>query len=218
MTATYVLSGGSDTSFRALGARLRAVRLLRLAEPNAGRAVDLRTEAPCDLRAEAVDITCWIHMIPDASSTSQRPTASAVASVLAVGELADELLPDGAGASLTFVLPAWGVIATEKQAAAELAASAARALMQCNLENWAARNRRINIIRVGAADDALFTSTRKLDDLVARTPMHRAATSDEIADAIDFLASEAAGYVTGSVLDVDGGWSAYSWFFPARDL
>jgi NAD(P)-dependent dehydrogenase (short-subunit alcohol dehydrogenase family) len=90
--------------------------------------------------------------------------------------------------------------------------------MQCNLENWAARNRRINIIRVGAADDALFTSTRKLDDLVARTPMHRAATSDEIADAIDFLASEAAGYVTGSVLDVDGGWSAYSWFFPARDL
>jgi NAD(P)-dependent dehydrogenase (short-subunit alcohol dehydrogenase family) len=155
---------------------------------------------------------------PDASSTSQRPTASAVASVLAVGELADELLPDGAGASLTFVLPAWGVIATEKQAAAELAASAARALMQCNLENWAARNRRINIIRVGAADDALFTSTRKLDDLVARTPMHRAATSDEIADAIDFLASEAAGYVTGSVLEVDGGWSAYSWFFPARDL
>jgi NAD(P)-dependent dehydrogenase (short-subunit alcohol dehydrogenase family) len=90
--------------------------------------------------------------------------------------------------------------------------------MQCNLENWAARNRRINIIRVGAADDALFTSTRKLDVLVARTPMHRAATSDEIADAIDFLASEAAGYVTGSVLDVDGGWSAYSWFFPARDL
>lgn len=48
--------------------------------------------------------------------------------------------------------------------------------------------------------------------------MHRAATSDEIADAIDFLASQAAGYVTGSVLDVDGGWSAYSWFFPARDL
>lgn len=218
MTATYVLSGGSDAAFRALGHRLRAVRLLWLAEPNAGRAVDLRTEAPCDLRADTPAITSWIHIIPDASSMSQRPTAEAVASVLEVGELADELLPNGTGASLTFVLPAWGVIATEDQAAAELAASAARALMQSHLESWAASNRRINIIRVGAANDALFTSSRNIDVLVARTPMHRAATPNEIADAIDFLASQAAGYVTGSVLDVDGGWSAYSWFFPARDL
>lgn len=69
---------------------------------------------------------------------SRRPTAEAVASVLEVGELADELLPNGAGASLTFVPPAWGVIAAEEEAAAELAASSACALMQSSLENWAA--------------------------------------------------------------------------------
>lgn len=59
---------------------------------------------------------------------------------------------------------------------------------------------------------------RSVDALVARSPMHRLATVAEIADAIDFLASTAAAYVTGSVLDVDGGWNTYSWFYPARDL
>ena len=54
--------------------------------------------------------------------------------------------------------------------------------------------------------------------LAARTPMHRLASVSELADAIDFLASSSASYVTGSVLDLDGGWAAYSWFYPARDL
>jgi NAD(P)-dependent dehydrogenase (short-subunit alcohol dehydrogenase family) len=53
--------------------------------------------------------------------------------------------------------------------------------------------------------------------LVARTPMQRLGAIAELADAIDFLASSAASYVTGSVLPVDGGWG-HSWFYPARDL
>jgi NAD(P)-dependent dehydrogenase (short-subunit alcohol dehydrogenase family) len=36
-------------------------------------------------------------------------------------------------------------------------------------------------------------------------------------EAVDGSTS-AASYVTGSVLPVDGGWGAYSWFYAARDL
>jgi 3-oxoacyl-[acyl-carrier protein] reductase len=43
------------------------------------------------------------------------------------------------------------------------------------------------------------------DALLARVPLGRMGTDAEIAAAILFLASEEAGYITGAVLDVNGG-------------
>jgi 3-oxoacyl-[acyl-carrier protein] reductase len=43
------------------------------------------------------------------------------------------------------------------------------------------------------------------DALLARVPLGRMGTDAEIAAAIVFLASEEAGYITGAVLDVNGG-------------
>jgi 3-oxoacyl-[acyl-carrier protein] reductase len=43
------------------------------------------------------------------------------------------------------------------------------------------------------------------DDLVSRIPLGRMGTDAEVAAAIVFLASEEAGYITGAVLDVNGG-------------
>jgi 3-oxoacyl-[acyl-carrier protein] reductase len=52
---------------------------------------------------------------------------------------------------------------------------------------------------VGHLDDA--TTAERL----AAIPLGRAGTADEVAEIIVFLCSDAAGYVTGQVIGVDGG-------------
>ena len=42
--------------------------------------------------------------------------------------------------------------------------------------------------------------------LAAAVPMERFGSPQEMAPAVGFLASRAAGYITGVVLPVDGGW------------
>ena len=55
--------------------------------------------------------------------------------------------------------------------------------------------------------DALKQDATLRDAICAGTPMGRIADATEIADAVQFLASNAAGFVTGQILTVDGGRS-----------
>ncbi|MEW1834873.1 SDR family oxidoreductase [Microbacterium sp. NPDC079995] len=47
------------------------------------------------------------------------------------------------------------------------------------------------------------------DDWLRRTPMQRVGTPEEIASLVAFLASDAASYMTGSVVLIDGGYSTW---------
>ena len=44
---------------------------------------------------------------------------------------------------------------------------------------------------------------------VARTPLARMATEEDFRGAVAYRGSDMSAYVTGVVLDVDGGWSAW---------
>jgi NAD(P)-dependent dehydrogenase (short-subunit alcohol dehydrogenase family) len=47
-----------------------------------------------------------------------------------------------------------------------------------------------------------------MDAIIGSTPLGRLVEPEEIADAVVFLASDAATMITGHTLPVDGGWLA----------
>lgn len=67
---------------------------------------------------------------------------------------------------------------------------------------------RVNTIAPGSVRTAMLERGGKGDELRANTPIGRLAEPSEIAHAALFLASDAASFVTGSTLTVDGGYSA----------
>lgn len=69
---------------------------------------------------------------------------------------------------------------------------------------------RVNAVAFGSVMSASLRATLKdhpdyRDDITGHTPMRRIATPAEVADAVQFLASEGAGFMTGQILTVDGG-------------
>ena len=77
---------------------------------------------------------------------------------------------------------------------------------------WAAHNVTVNAIAPGvfptALNKELINKTERGRELLMRTPMQRFGNPDEIAGAAVYLASDAASFVTGDILAVDGGYLA----------
>jgi NAD(P)-dependent dehydrogenase (short-subunit alcohol dehydrogenase family) len=72
---------------------------------------------------------------------------------------------------------------------------------------------RVNAVCPGTVDSPwvrrlVEESGESLDELTARQPVGRLGTPEEIAEAVAYLASDAASFVTGSVLVIDGGLTA----------
>ena len=78
---------------------------------------------------------------------------------------------------------------------------------------WAAQGVRVNAVAPGyiatALTQALQDDSSKSGPIVARTPMGRWGTPADVAGPVLFLCSDAAAFVTGVILPVDGGYLVY---------
>lgn len=97
------------------------------------------------------------------------------------------------------------------------ALGAAKAALESLTRSWAVelapRGCTVNAVLPGAIDTDSLDAYFRGDDaaraaMVHGTPVGRLGTVDEVADAVAFLCSSAAAYVTGHVLVMDGGASA----------
>jgi 2-deoxy-D-gluconate 3-dehydrogenase len=78
---------------------------------------------------------------------------------------------------------------------------------------WAKHNINVNVIAPGFCETSYSENFKKntalYDFTVERTPAQRWGKASDIANACLYLTSEMSDYVTGEVLVVDGGWSAW---------
>ena len=82
---------------------------------------------------------------------------------------------------------------------------------------WARLGIRVNCVAPGyvqtdLVDDLAQEGKLTLRDLERRTPLRRLGTAREIARAVVYLASADAAFVTGEVLVIDGGWTAFGYY------
>jgi NAD(P)-dependent dehydrogenase (short-subunit alcohol dehydrogenase family) len=111
------------------------------------------------------------------------------------------------GASLiALCAPEW-VKALHPQAHVAAARAGVEVLVRALAEEWGPEGVRANAILPGgiAATSSVPIPEATAEKIAAQIPLRRLGTADEVADAALFLASDAASYVTGALLAVDGG-------------
>jgi 3-oxoacyl-[acyl-carrier protein] reductase len=71
----------------------------------------------------------------------------------------------------------------------------------------ASRNITCNAVAAGVIDTEIWAGVPQdmIETMLQRIPLARKGTPEDVAEAVAFLASDAAAYITGQVLNVDGG-------------
>jgi NAD(P)-dependent dehydrogenase (short-subunit alcohol dehydrogenase family) len=122
------------------------------------------------------------------------------------------MLPRGKGSIVTVCSTSSFTASTGPMAAYDASKAAVKLLTQAAAREVAPAGVRVNGVAPGPIETSLtrgLATPEQLADLGrSRVPLGRLGRPAEIGDAVVYLASDAASYVTGHVLVVDGGWLA----------
>jgi len=123
---------------------------------------------------------------------------------------------NGSGGVIINVASEAGLVGIRNQVAYNVSKGGMIALTRSCAVDFAAKGIRVNCVCPGTTDTPLVrTAVEKAPDpqaarraLEAVRPADRLGRPEEIAAAILFLASDEAGYATGAILSIDGGYTA----------
>lgn len=138
---------------------------------------------------------------------------------------AQPLIETGEGGTAMLVSSALAAREVPGAAHSSAAKAGLEALVRALAVEWGPKGLRINALSPGAfstegADAGMWSDDNVRTAALSNIPLGRFGTSEELIGAAAFLISQAATYVTGTTLVVDGGWRLSAWpfgdVFPAR--
>lgn len=126
--------------------------------------------------------------------------------------VARRMIERGTGGKIILVSSVTSHIGVANLAPYSAGKSGVLGLVRTLAVEWASQSIQVNAIGPGyfhtALTDELFQDPERRERLLSRIPIGRAGKPEDLAGATVFLASSASDYVTGQVINVDGGWLA----------
>jgi NAD(P)-dependent dehydrogenase (short-subunit alcohol dehydrogenase family) len=140
---------------------------------------------------------------------------------LAAREVARSLLQRDAPGSIVCVSSVDGLRSAPLHGAYGAAKAGLINLARTMAEEWSPHGIRVNVVSAGAVITPRVPHTGAVGEaqMMARVPMRRRGSVEEIAKALAFFLSDLSSYVTGQTLAVDGGYTAATLFdLSAKNL
>lgn len=126
-----------------------------------------------------------------------------------------QMMKQGGGCIIN-ITSIYGIVAAPMRAAYCSSKAAANMLTKVLASEWAASNIRVNAIAPGyirteLVQNIIDKGILPVGAVEKRTPQGRIGEAEDLLGAAVYFASDESSFVTGSILTVDGGWTAYGY-------